>query len=52
LDGEAAVEVGDELSLEIVIGGGVIANALMSEFLGQPSLNGAEGPLATTASLG
>jgi hypothetical protein len=51
-DGEAAVEVWDELSLEIVIGGGVILNALMPEFLWQTSLDGAEGALATAPGLG
>jgi hypothetical protein len=51
-DGEAAIEVRDEVLLEIVIGDGIIANTLMPEFLRQASLNGAEGPLATAASWG
>jgi hypothetical protein len=51
-DGEAAVEVWDEVLLQIVVGGCVIVNALMSEFLWQSSLNGAEGPFAAAARLG
>ena len=51
LDREAAIEVGDEVLLEIAIGRRVIGNAVMPEFLRQPSLDGAEGTLAAAAGL-
>jgi hypothetical protein len=45
------MEVGDEVLLEITIRLGVIGNAMMPEFVRQPSLDGAEGGLAVAASL-
>ena len=40
---EAAIEIGNEVLLEIVIGRAVIGSAVMAEFLRQPSLDGAKG---------
>jgi len=51
-DGEAAIEIGDELLREIVIGEGLIADGVMPEFLRQSSLNGAEGAFTAAPSLG
>src|SRR5438445_6942021 len=45
-DGEAAIEVADEVLGEIAVSGGVIGNAVMPEFLRQAPLEGAEGALA------
>ena len=51
LDREAAIEVGDEVLLEIAVSSVVIGNAVMPEFLRQPPLDGAAGPLAAAAGL-
>ena len=51
LDSEAAIEVGDEVLLQIAVGSGVIGDAVMPEFLRQPPLDGAEGALAAAAGL-
>src|SRR6201987_2367687 len=48
---EAAIEVGDELLLQVAVGRAIIGNALMPELLWQAPLDGAEGTLAAAAGL-
>jgi hypothetical protein len=48
---KAAIEVGDEVLLEIAVGGAVIGNAFMPKFLRQQPLIGAEGTLAAAEGL-
>src|SRR5690606_7642099 len=50
-DGEAAVEVLDELALEVKVGRVVVANASEAQLLGEAALERAERPLAPSASL-
>jgi len=51
LDREAAIEVGNDVLFEIAVGRAIVGNAVISEFLRQPPLDGAEGTLAAAASL-
>jgi hypothetical protein len=51
LDRKAAIEVGDEVLLEIAVGSAVICYAAMPKLLRQSALEGAEGALAAAAGL-
>lgn len=51
-DGEATIEVGNEVVVQVLIGGGVRADLRDAELLRQASLHGAEGALAAAPRFG